>query len=691
MSAIAGRVLKFDSFVLDAARRRLTRRGREIHLPDKPFDLLIVLAGRPGEVHSKQDLLAAVWGDVHVEENTVERTVAELRTLLGDNARRPRLIKTVYGRGYVFLPPVEWSEPPTGPPPRGPSIERHGLLITVALSLGLAAVGAFLFQSSRTPERASEIQVVRLTYQNSRKLAPALTDGRSVYFGESYRGGYRLVRAPLGGGAVTPLPSAVANACPTAISPDLSQLLVRSVTRQWTEYGPLWLVPLHGGRPRRLGELRGYDGSWSPDGETLAVTTEREVFLVDRNGARIRRLAGMVGAWWPRWSPDGSVLRFSVLDQATFASSLWEVKPDGAGLRPVFSDWADGANLCCGSWSPDGSHFVFQSSRGGSDQIWIAPGGVAAGAWGNPVQITWGPISFRGPVFSPDGRTIVAIGSDVRAEIMQFDKGSGRFVPFLPGVFAESAAFSPGNSRVAYVRLPDFSLCLWRPPSRTPLQLTKPPLRVGRIEWSPTGDRIAFMGKTGSGYWTIYVIPTGGGEPKRVLVERRHQADPTWSPDGQVLLFGRVPILEESPPSVALQLVNLETGTVSTLAGSRGLFSPRWSPDGRFIAALHVDGNRLFLLDRRSNRWTALTDAWAGYPCWSPDSRYVYFLSRETQRRVIRRVRIADGRVEEVADLAPVEPPPTTLGDWIGVSPEGAPLAARSLSTQEIYAIRWRK
>ena len=686
---MAGRLLKFEGFVLDPGKRRLTRRGREIRLPDKPFDLLVALACRPGEVLSKQDLLTAVWGGVHVEENTVERTVAELRTLLGDSARRPRFIKTVYGRGYVFLPSVESTEPPALAPQRS-ARARRGILLTGALSLGLVAGGAFLFWTNRAPEQVAEIQVRRLTYQNSRKLPPPVTDGRTIFFGEFYRGGYRIARTPAGGGAVTPFPTPVANPCLAAISPDLSRLLVRSVTRQWIEYGPLWLLPLDGGPPNRLGELRGYDGSWSPDGETLAITTEREIVLVNRDGARIRRLADLVGAWWPRWSPDGSLLRFSVLDQATFASSLWEVKPDGTGLRRLFSDWAGGAGLCCGSWSPDGRHFVFQSSRGGSDQIWIAPG-RAAGAPGNPRQITWGPISFRAPAFSPDGKTIVAIGSDLRAEIMKFDEAHRQFVPYLPGVFAESVAFSPGGSRIAYVRLPDFSLCLWRREPGTPLQLTRPPLRVGLIEWSPAGDRIAFMGKTWSGYWTIYVISADGGVPGRVLVESRHQADPTWSPDGKALLFGRIPVLEESPESVALQLVDLESGGVSTLPGSRGLFSPRWSPDGRFIAALHASDNRLFVLDRRANRWTALTGVWAGYPCWSPDSRYVYFLSREAERRLLRRVRLADRHVEEVADLAAVEPPPTTLGDWIGITPEGAPLAARNLSTQEIYAIRWRE
>ena len=94
-------MLGFAGFELDQQRAELRGPdGKAIRLRPKTFDLLRLFAANPGRVLSKQELMTAVWPDVHVSEDSLFQCVRELRTALGDDKRQ--LIKVVSGRGYLF-------------------------------------------------------------------------------------------------------------------------------------------------------------------------------------------------------------------------------------------------------------------------------------------------------------------------------------------------------------------------------------------------------------------------------------------------------------------------------------------------------------------------------------------------------------------------------------------------------------
>jgi DNA-binding winged helix-turn-helix (wHTH) protein/tetratricopeptide (TPR) repeat protein len=95
--------LGFLDYELDAANAQLRRGGQVVPLRLKAFTLLQYLAGRPGRLMTKADLLDAVWPDTAVSEWVLTTTVRELRDALGDDARQPRVIETVHGRGYRFI------------------------------------------------------------------------------------------------------------------------------------------------------------------------------------------------------------------------------------------------------------------------------------------------------------------------------------------------------------------------------------------------------------------------------------------------------------------------------------------------------------------------------------------------------------------------------------------------------------
>jgi hypothetical protein len=156
------------------------------------------------------------------------------------------------------------------------------------------------------------------------------------------------------------------------------------------------------------------------------------------------------------------------------------------------------------------------------------------------------------------------------------------------------------------------------------------------------------------------------------------------------VVFGGVPALDNESSRNVIRLVNLKTRKVETLPGSEGLFSPRWSPDGRFIAALASGSQKLMLYDHAAQKWTEVADVRAGYPAWSGNGRSIYFLKIGEDERAIWRFQIGDQKLEPVVSLKDFRQPPTTFGAWIGLGPDDSPLALRDLTTQEIYALEWQ-
>jgi DNA-binding winged helix-turn-helix (wHTH) protein len=94
--------LRFGEFVFDSRSRELRRDGGAVPLPPKTLRFLEVLLERRPEAIGKSKLLELVWPDTFVTESSLARLAAELRAALGDEAKAPRFLRTVYGFGYAF-------------------------------------------------------------------------------------------------------------------------------------------------------------------------------------------------------------------------------------------------------------------------------------------------------------------------------------------------------------------------------------------------------------------------------------------------------------------------------------------------------------------------------------------------------------------------------------------------------------
>jgi DNA-binding winged helix-turn-helix (wHTH) protein len=99
--------LRIDGWLVQPTLNLLSRDEVSVRLRAQLMDLLLCLAGRPGKVFGREELVTEVWEGRIIAESALSRCVAELRSALGDDAHRPRVIETITKRGYRLIAPVE--------------------------------------------------------------------------------------------------------------------------------------------------------------------------------------------------------------------------------------------------------------------------------------------------------------------------------------------------------------------------------------------------------------------------------------------------------------------------------------------------------------------------------------------------------------------------------------------------------
>jgi Tol biopolymer transport system component len=322
------------------------------------------------------------------------------------------------------------------------------------------------------------------------------------------------------------------------------------------------------------------------------------------------------------------------------------------------------------------------------NQIWALP--RTAGFLRSevkPIQLTSSPIPLTQPIPSKDGTKLYVVGTSIRGELLRYDAKSKQFAPFLGGISAEFVDFSRDGEWVTYVSYPEGTLWRSKVDGSERLQLTYPPLYALMPRWSPDGKTIVFFDVAANKPSKIYEVSREGGSPRPMMPDYPgNQLDPNWSPDGTKLVFGGA----SRDPASDIRIFDLATHQVSTVPGSQGLFSPRWSPDGRSLAAVSVDQKRLLVFDFQTQRWSEMTSgAVIDFHTWSKDGQFLYFL-RQIEPGAVVRIRISDHKLERLLELKNI----ALTGHWghsMALSPDGSPLLLRNAGTQDIYALDWEE
>jgi Tol biopolymer transport system component len=425
---------------------------------------------------------------------------------------------------------------------------------------------------------------------------------------------------------------------------------------------------------------------WTPDGQYLLFVHDNEIYQARPNGADATRLASLpAGIVTLAISPDGLKLRVTVEDVKTASAALWELDRDGSRAHPLLPNWNPQPRECCGRWTPDGKYFLFASLRDGRNSLWALP----ERRWpfqGKPqaVQLTNGPLDFIFPVPSKDGKKIFAVGAMARCEVLRFD---GRtFVPFFNNASAADLAFSHDGQHVAYVSVPEGALWSSHLDGSARIQLTDArTIQAALPRWSPDGTQIAFMGRTLNTDWRAYIVAADGRDLRELAPATG--IDPTWSPDGKSIVLS---VNDLGPISNNISILDLQTQKLTPLPGGENMFSPRWSPDGRYIAGITTDSQALMLFDRSTQKWSELVRMGIGFPSWSHDGQYIYFDSIFTEDPAFYRLRIADHRLERLVSLKDIHRYWGPNAEWSGLGPDDSPLITRNISTPEIYALDWQ-
>jgi eukaryotic-like serine/threonine-protein kinase len=551
----------------------------------------------------------------------------------------------------------------------------------------IAAALVWLFTPLPPPRVTGSTQ---LTHDGIPKIS-IVTDGSRLYFSVISRGAYGITEVSAAGGEASSIPAPFPNPFALDISPDGSQLLVAAIEGAQPE-SPIWALPLPAGSPRRLSDVVTSAASWSPDGQQLLFVKGSAVYLARADGTDPKLLVSVHGTPSSlHLSPDGSRVRYTLFESEKGASSLWEVRTDGSNLHPLLPGWHNPPNECCGRWTPDGRYYFFVSGVT-AQNVYVLPEsrGPFRKVSGSPVQLTFGPLSFGFPLPGRNDKKLFVAGMQPRGELVRHDAKSKQFVPFLNGISASEVDFSSDGQWVTYVSVPDGELWRSRVDGSERLQLLSfPDGYTGLPRWSPDGTRIAFLGVRLGKPWKIFLISAQGGAPEELLPENRDEVDAEWSPDGARLAFGRNVALAATEP-MNIQILDLKARQTSVVPGSEGLFSPRWSPDGRYLAAVSSDSKRIMLFDFRTQKWSVWVPDDTGavsYPYWSADSRYLYFDRFAVSPNASFRVRLGDTHPERLFSLENIRRYVGNWGPWAGHAPDDSRVYTRDISSQEVYAL----
>jgi dipeptidyl aminopeptidase/acylaminoacyl peptidase len=321
-------------------------------------------------------------------------------------------------------------------------------------------------------------------------------------------------------------------------------------------------------------------------------------------------------------SPDGRWVIYSATDvdlaKNTRTSHLWIV-PSTGGESHALLAWSAGESR--GRFAPDGKRVLFESTREGGQQIWLADFDPEQGTLGRASKLTSLSTEADGAIWSPDSKQILFVSS-VYPDCS--DDGCNRSRE-------EEKAQSKVKAQV-------FTHLLYR-------------------HWT------AFTGGKRS---HLFLISADGGTPRDLTPGDVHDVPPfslggpdgyAFSPDSKEIAFEEnldpVPAISTNSDIFTLRLddPNAKPVKISTAAG--GDLSPAYSPDGKYLAwrsqaraGYESDRFRLVIYDRREKQIKEPLpnfDRWVDEFVWAPDSTKIYFSSGDTGREPVFSVNL-DGK-----------------------------------------------
>jgi Tol biopolymer transport system component/DNA-binding winged helix-turn-helix (wHTH) protein len=727
------RIYRFGLFEADLEIGALTRQGSPVKLQEQPFRILALLIESPGEVVTREELRKSIWPEgTYVEfDGSMNTALMKLRAALNDSAENPIFIETVPRKGYRFIAPVEACRPEPPMISTAVRVESEAEVLddfqvavsdadaatnqTAGLNRGkqeqvlgppwwkalaiLAGVAALLIYGLWPRPQPKVARVQQLTH--SGQVDPwgkLVTDGSRIYFVVRDVTGWNLMQTSVEGGSIQRTPTPFDNTRIFDLSPDHSQFLIGQLTHRGEETA-LWLWPVQGGAPRRLGDVSAQEAVWSPSGDLIAYVVGESIQLTDPQGNHVRQLARFHPA--PHalvWSPDGKRLRFTQTNLLEGTDSMWEMSLDGSSLRRVLPEGQNGPHEGSGTWLADGHYFAFSS---GVDlraslavdtqaSLWLIEEnrGLFRGGSSKPIQLTMGPIAFDHPNAIPGTNRILAIGSHNEYQLLRIDPRTNAKTAMLAESGATDMDFSLDGQWVVYAARENGTLWKSRIDGSGKVQLTAAATGAFAPHWSPDQKQILFTGFLLDRQPRLYVVSAQGGSPQSILPPNNKWASVSgdWRTDGRQIVLDVQEMESGREPDI--RILDLETGKLSKLLGSEGLIEPRWSADGRYIAALNPKKKQVYVYDCKLEKWSVLSEA--NFPAtlrWSPSGDSLYYQDVDELEESIFRVPMATRETERVVRLGDLLSSGAARCMFTGLSPDGSVYVTVDHGDVDVYSV----
>jgi eukaryotic-like serine/threonine-protein kinase len=646
--------LRFGPYEMDLRSSELWKGGRRVRLQLQPFRVLALLASRPGELVSRDEIRQETWphGTYVDFEPALNFCIRQIRAALQDQAATARYVETLPRRGYRFIAPVEpirgsrlgevGTEPPLDATPDGPYVSYESARPAAAwLSpvsrrtagalalLAAAAAAGVTYMAVRPPPPATPV-FHRITFRRgpiaSARFAP---EGQVVY------------SAAWEGGAVSPYVAHVTARDSRGLDIDARRILAVSRAGEVAfrnGQGVLCRAPLAGGPTKDVLEDVGA-ADWLADGTAFAVARRGK-----DDAIRIEFPIGTVvgSALAPshlRLSPDGRRLAFLEHPVPGDDRGFVVVLDREGERRELTTDWGSIEGL---AWSPRGDEVWFTAAREGTDSALHA-----VDMQGRVRKVLSGPGRLVIHDMAPDGRLLIERNT-VREEIRfrgPQDPGERDLSWFdlsrAQDLSADGTQLLIGESGEGGGT--DYAVFLRRTDGTVPVRLG-----AGQaMALSPDGAwalSIPLRERT-----RLDLLPTGAGEV-RSIVEPGGRAYlwASWRPDGRAVVYTAAD--RGGPARVYVRDLAGGDPRPVTRPGV-GLWMPGVSPDGRELVA--YDG-AWFLYPLEGGEPRPLSVPAGRRPFAWADASTLYVRSGEVPATV-ERLDVRTGRLSAWKDLAPAD------------------------------------
>ncbi len=703
---------RFGVFELNLETKELRRNGVRVRLAQQPGQLLALLLGQAGNLVTREEIRTRLWPpDTFVDfDNSVNSAVNRIRQVLRDSAENPRYIETLPRLGYRFIAPVEplyplaatklplpvasrQEETPALMAPvrtgRGKTMERWALWAGAAILLLLVGGAALWHYSHRPhwPQLENYDQITadgRVKTRNIRSV-PLLTDGTRIYFSEQRRAGHTLMFTGIEGGTPEPMVALL----PDLYFQDISRDGLHILATDRGSHGQLWMLNLPSDDPHIIPGIYARAAAWSPDGKRIVYSWRHQLRMTSVRGLSSRLLcqAGQT-PWWIRWRPDGRQLRYTTGNMSAGNGRIWKLslRRKNAAPRPLT---ARNINACCGSWTGHGSEYFFQYN----DRIHYFPYRIAVMPRGSHQwrDFASGPIEFQAPTPVPGKSKLLVIGKSTMPQLMRYRARLGKFEPYLGGIRALWVASSPNGQSIAYALTGQEGRSVWiaRHGNSGARKITFTPFDSEGLAWSPRGDRLVIRGRIGATQpWHLFIYTLANRNLRELPRTGINVGIASWSPHGKRLVYGDLPNPNgDFPHPSGIHIYTLAQGTRTTLSGSQGLWTARWSPNGRWIAALRQRSQRLVIYSIRRRRWRMTPIRQVDNPVWSRRGNELYFDTRGNNLGFFR-YSPATGKLHEIVSLNRYG---WLVDGWSGLDWHNRPLVTRARGLNEIYRLNWKR